>query len=104
MSDYSSVRAKLEEQLEQLVARAEGINEDLSDAGDEDWEERAKETEDDEVLATMGNLTLKEIDQIKHALHEIDHGTYGTCSRCGCKIPAERLEVLPFATTCTGCS
>ena len=26
------------------------------------------------------------------------------CSKCGCEIPAMRLEALPNTTTCVGCS
>ena len=52
----------------------------------------------------MGNMTLKEIDDIKLALQRIHEGTYGKCSRCGQTIPKERLEALPYATTCTGCA
>ena len=104
MSDYTELRAELEEQLRLLVARAEKIDDDLSEPGDEDWEERATESEDDEVLESVGNLALKEIAQIKHALHQIDEGTYGKCTRCGEKIPQARLEAIPYATTCTGCA
>lgn len=104
MTEYAAIRAQLEEQLRLLVDRAEGIDDDLSEPGDDDWEERATESEGDEVLASVGNLALKEIDQIKHALHQIDAGTYGTCSRCGERIPKARLKAIPYATTCTGCA
>ncbi|WP_372720395.1 TraR/DksA family transcriptional regulator [Novipirellula sp.] len=103
MTDYTKLRTELEAQLSDLVARAEGIDNDLRKPGDEDWEERAAESEGDEVLASVADLAIKEIEQIKHALHEIDEGTYGKCTRCGKQIPQERLEVVPYATTCTGC-
>ncbi|WP_442510641.1 TraR/DksA family transcriptional regulator [Novipirellula sp. SH528] len=103
MTDYTKLRTELEAQLRDLVSRAEGIDNDLRKPGDDDWEERATESEGDEVLASVGDLALKEIEQIKHALHEIDEGTYGKCTRCGSQIPHERLEVVPYATTCTGC-
>ena len=67
-------------------------------------EERATETEGDEVLASVGNLSLEEIEQIRHALHQIEAGDYGKCTGCGKAIPAERLELLPYATTCTQCA
>jgi len=104
MSDHTALRAELEEKLRQLVARVETIDADLSEPADDDWEERATESEGDEVLASVGNLSLEEIGQIKQALHQIDGGTYGTCTRCGGKIPKGRLEILPYATTCTKCA
>ena len=104
MPDYSALRSQLEEQLSQLVARAEKINDDLSAPGDADWEERASESEGDEVLESVGNLALKEIHQIKHALFQIEEGTYGVCETCGGEIPQPRLEAIPYATRCTGCA
>ena len=104
MPDYSAIRAQLEEELRQLVARAEEIDSDLSEPGNDDWEERATESEGDEVAASVGNLTLREIDQIKHALHQMDQGTYGTCTQCGKQILKERLEAIPYATTCANCA
>ncbi|WP_182865000.1 TraR/DksA family transcriptional regulator [Rhodopirellula sp. JC639] len=102
--DYSAVRAELEAKLEKLVTRVKGIDTDLSEAVNEDWEERATEQEEDEVLAGMGNVTMREINQIKEALHAIEHGTYGICTRCGAHIDPDRLEILPFATTCIKCA
>ena len=103
MSEYPKIMKQLEEKLSQLVVRAKEIDEDLSDPADDDWEERATEMEDDEVLLSVGNVALKEINQIKQALHQIESGTYGKCVRCGVQIPEERLELLPYATTCTKC-
>ena len=103
MTDYSTIRSNLEAQLAQLLERAAEIEDKLSDPNEPDSEERARETKDDEVLASVGDLTKKEIVQIRQAINQIDHGNYGTCLRCGNKIAPERLEVLPFATTCAGC-
>ncbi len=104
MPDYSAIKAELEEKLNQLVARDQQIDADLSETPDDDWEERATETEDDEVLLSVGNVTLEEINQIKRTLHQIETGKYGICERCGIAIPAERLELLPYAVTCTKCA
>lgn len=102
--EHAEIRAQLQAKLDKLVKRVEGIHTDLSEAVNEDWEERATEQEEDEVLAGLGNVTLREINEIKHAIHEIDHGTYGICTRCGTKIDPARLEILPFATTCVNCA
>ena len=104
MPEYAQIREELEAKLQELVRRAKQIDDDLREPGDEDWEERAVEHENDDVLESLGAETVREIQQIKEALHQIDHGTYGTCRRCGAAIPAGRLEALPFATTCTKCA
>jgi RNA polymerase-binding transcription factor DksA len=45
-----------------------------------------------------------ELQQVETAWHKLDNGTYGYCDRCGALIPAERLEVLPFALFCIKCA
>ena len=104
MDEYSAIKAELEERLRELSARVEEINDDLSQPGNHDWAERATESEDDEVLSTVGNLSLKEIRQINHALHQIEIGAYGRCESCGTTIAKARLEALPYSTKCTACA
>ncbi|MFJ5272629.1 TraR/DksA C4-type zinc finger protein [Streptomyces sp. NPDC088358] len=43
---------------------------------------------------------LKEIDA---AFARIEDGTYGTCLGCAKSVPAERLEILPYAGHCVAC-
>ncbi|MBO8125935.1 MAG: TraR/DksA C4-type zinc finger protein [Firmicutes bacterium] len=38
--------------------------------------------------------------QIDEALERIEDGTYGRCAICGREISEERLEAVPYATTC----
>jgi RNA polymerase-binding transcription factor DksA len=103
-TDYAAVRAALEEKLQELTARVEGIEADLSQPGNDDWEERAKEVEDDDVLSAVGSLSVREIEQIRLAINQIDAGHYGICVSCGKKIAPARLEALPFVTTCIQCA
>jgi RNA polymerase-binding transcription factor DksA len=60
------------------------------------------------VFAQQRDLALRE--QAERRLHAVDHalarlaaGTYGTCETCGAAIPAERQELVPWATTCVSC-
>lgn len=104
MSDYSAIKAALERQLEELVVRAEGIEDSLSSPGNSDWEENAVESEDDEVLAGVGDVTKHEIEEIRLALSRIESGHYGQCTACGEAISRERLKALPSATRCIRCA
>ena len=104
MSRFSRIRAELEERLGELTARARGIDDTLSAAANEDWDENAIESEDDEVLEGVGKIALAEIKQIELALSRIESGTYGTCTECGRPIHKERLEALPSTTKCKDCS
>ena len=41
-----------------------------------------------------------ELEEINEALHAINEGTYGICSKCGIDIPYERLEAVPATDRC----
>lgn len=45
--------------------------------------------------------TIKEIDS---SLEDIKNNKYGICNNCNKKIKEERLELIPYAKTCLGCS
>jgi DnaK suppressor protein len=47
---------------------------------------------------------LQQLTAIDTALARVDDGSYGTCTGCGRSIPAERLEVIPWAATCVACA
>lgn len=92
----------------------------------EDIEQRQEEAEDkiDSQLSTYSNHpadkgtelymrsqdqgfiegledTLREIDQ---SLEDIENDKYGHCDNCDKMISEERLEIIPYAKTCLGCS
>lgn len=104
MTGNAKIKAALEAQLEELLQRAEKIEEQLSSPGNPDWEENAVESEDDEVLAGIGDLTKHEISEIRLALSRIESGQYEKCSGCGQPISKERLNAIPYATTCIRCA
>jgi DnaK suppressor protein len=104
MSRHSAAKAALEEMLLELNQRAAEIEARLSDPGSRDWEENATESEDDEVLARMGDVTKHEIREIHLALSRIENGNYETCTSCGDAIAPDRLRALPYATTCIKCA
>ena len=41
-----------------------------------------------------------QLDKVEKALAAMDAGTYGECIECGKDIPFERLEAIPYATSC----
>ena len=96
MSDYSEIEAKLRTRLDDLLARAEVIEDDLRHPLDDDA--------DDEALEGVDDVLRVEIQQIRLALLRIDNGSYGTCAKCGKEIRKERLEARPIATRCIDCA
>jgi len=60
-------------------------------------------TADPATTAYRGNLeaTLREI---RAARSRVASGDYGTCVRCAGAIAEERLDLRPWALTCTPCA
>jgi DnaK suppressor protein len=47
---------------------------------------------------------LAHVRSLEEALGRVANGSYGRCLWCGGGIPIERLEVVPTALGCRGCS
>jgi RNA polymerase-binding transcription factor DksA len=97
-------RKTLEARLSELEGRLQQIEHELDQPADKDWEEAAIEREDDEVLESMGEAGLQEIEMIRAALARIDAGEYGYCVKCGEAIAEERLDVVPATPFCRNCA
>jgi len=50
------------------------------------------------VLATLDELSQKEIQAINRALARMELGEYGSCEICGKGIEMERLEAIPWTS------
>jgi RNA polymerase-binding transcription factor len=62
-----------------------------------------------QIAEVSKNLALKRhlerlLTQIEAAVRRIEEGVYGVCERCGQAIHPERLQVLPYVTTCVSCA
>lgn len=63
----------------------------------------ANGSSDMETLCSIAELETSRLSEVERALEKIEAGTYGQCERCGAKIPAGRLKVMPFAALCLNC-
>lgn len=57
----------------------------------------------DEIRRTLlrgARLALLEIDG---AIARLGDGSYGWCTRCGCLLSADQLDVLPYTASCPPC-
>ncbi|MDJ0881439.1 MAG: TraR/DksA C4-type zinc finger protein [Gammaproteobacteria bacterium] len=105
MQDTEYFKQKLETLKAKATHRIHKIDQDIRHEGmSSDWAEIATERENDEVLESLGNASEQELLMIKQALKRIEEGEYFNCSVCGEQIPPERLELLPFTTTCVNCA
>ena len=53
--------------------------------------------------AVITSILSRRLQAIEAALHSIDEGRYGICTRCGQPILQERLQARPDATLCVQC-
>jgi RNA polymerase-binding transcription factor len=104
MAQYDHIRANLERQRTDLLARLEQLRQDLRRPNNPDFAEQATERENDEVLDALDGASRAELAAIGRALARIESGDYGTCAGCGEAIPIKRLEVLPFSVYCVNCA
>lgn len=104
MSALSERKQQLEARLDVLEARLGKIETELDSHQSKDWEELAIEREGDEVLEGLGLSGQQEIRMIKAALQRIEDGEFGSCTKCGKDISAERLDVLPYTPFCRDCA
>jgi RNA polymerase-binding protein DksA len=74
--------------------------EEINATSDNHLGETASATLHREIDYTLGENSGQVLAEIDAALRRIDEGTYGTCQACGREIPAERLEVHPWASLC----
>jgi RNA polymerase-binding transcription factor DksA len=104
MSDWTTKKQILEDRLKELDKNLHKIEDALEEPHTKDVEDFAIEIEDTEVMESLGNAGLKEIEMINAALQRIEDGIYGECQKCGEDILPERLDVLPYTPLCRICA
>ena len=91
-------------ELEVRAERAERHANHRDEAVSADFAEQATERENDDVLHTISHEAKAEMIQLRHALDQIESGSYGVCEQCGADIASARLEALPGTTLCIQCA
>jgi DnaK suppressor protein len=101
------VRDRLLQRRDELSIRTDHIVSDLRDeatAVEGGFADRAVAHANDPVLLAIRESAQGELQQIDQALRRIDEGRYERCETCGKPIGRERLEALPYASTCVACA
>jgi DnaK suppressor protein len=104
MENIDHYRAKLQAEHERLVTEIEE-NSKPQDFGS-DVDSMDEETNEGEELANRLAIvqSLKdELNEVEDALHRIEAGTYGVCTRCGKTISKEVLDAAPESALCEEC-
>jgi len=113
IEDTEKYKSLLTEEQERLLLELKDIGK-VDNQNTDDWHATTGElqtgTADAQALADrfeeklanegiVSNLE-KRLQEVREALERIEAGTYGTCTECGERIPAERLDANPAASTC----
>ncbi|NQV57552.1 MAG: TraR/DksA family transcriptional regulator [Rhodospirillales bacterium] len=104
MRDTENVRQRLVARAEKLTEEALKIDAELREVDSPDWDDRATDSEGDEVLERLGVAAVNEIKEIRAAIRRIAAGTYGTCTTCRRPIGEQRLEAVPYTAKCINCA
>lgn len=70
-----------------------------SSADSINFTEYGNESREKEQIEILMARQAKFVDKLKKALIRIENGTYGVCRISGELIPADRLKIVPHATT-----
>ncbi len=79
------------------------IGQETSDEGAEDLVDRANSAYNREFLLSLSGSEREILKEIEGALGRIAADDYGTCFACEEKIPAKRLQAVPWARYCIDC-
>ena len=104
MTNFEEREKILRARLAELDGRLHRIEDHLEEAPNQDWNDNAIEAEMDEVLESLGQAGIAEMDAIHEALARIKGGSYGICVRCGNNISDARLDVIPHTALCRACA
>jgi DnaK suppressor protein len=58
---------------------------------------------EDNVIMSIAQSEVREINQIDNTLEKIQKGKYGVCECCGDNINRHRLTAIPFVSLCIKC-
>lgn len=96
------LKAKRQEVMDVYV-RDLRVGQGLSDAGAEDLVDRANDAYNREFMLSLSGSERDALLEVEQAIERLDDGTYGQCDHCEEKIPARRLQAVPWARYCIDC-
>lgn len=107
--DEKKIRSELSERLSELGAEIGSITAvPLDPMGSVSFGKRIGDGTNEAVerlnkIGVADALEAKRVEVVR-ALEKLDEDSYGECDSCGDRIPAERLEALPWTNLCVGCA
>ena len=78
-------------------------SQEIGDDGIQDIADQATGINTRQILIGLGEKERNQLKLVELALEKISRESYGICERCEGKIPAKRLEAMPYARFCVSC-
>ncbi len=100
------IRKRLKTKREEIMALYEHdlrVGQGLSDAGAEDLVDRANDAYNREFMLSLSGSERDALLEVEQALERLEQGGFGSCDHCDDKIPARRLQAVPWARYCIDC-
>lgn len=104
MSCLDEVEQQLIAKKQELNERLERITENHRRLVDANSKERAQQTENYEVVDSLGNEAREELAEVTDALDRMSSGGFGVCVDCGRDVGKQRLMAQPYAGRCIECA
>jgi len=99
-NEFQRVLRRKQVELErQLRVRREALDADPRG----DTIDQARNMVERELVVRDLDMASGVLERVRHALREIDEGTYGQCRRCEESIAVKRLRALPWSRFCVRC-
>ena len=89
--------------LDTLIATNADFRAIVEEMDPKDFADVASDDIDRKMIESLGSVEIKRLRAIDAALSRINQGKYGSCMKCNKKIPAERLQAIPYAVLCVDC-
>lgn len=103
-ADFATIKNNLIDKRDELEERISGIKKDFKKGRSPDSEDRATESENDEVLNELKDEAENELVLVQLSLQRLNDGSYGICTECESEISPQRLSILPHTKTCIACA
>ena len=103
MVDLDKAKQRLLDLKQEYQTRVHKIQHDMQNPDTDmtqDWDDQAVINEQNDVRKNLLVEAQQNLELVNNALLRIENGTYGICAVSGEEIEPERLEAVPFATTC----
>ena len=101
LQNLHAVLLKRRDALRRAIAGDLSLLRELQQSGD--VVDAALDTAQDEITSQLAESASRDLVNVETALKRFKDGAYGVCESCEGNIPLQRLQALPFATTCIKC-